>query len=60
MCSTTITIGCLVGEGEGGTEGLHLTLSVNLDCDSNHNGDHVHKIIVENEESVANVNGVIK
>ena len=60
MCSTATIIGCLVGEDEGGTEGLRLTLSVNLDCDSNHNGDPVHKIIVENEESVANVNGVIK
>ena len=60
--------GGLVGEGEGGTEGHIPTLSVNLECDSNHNGDTVHMIIdlevvalgsiVGHEESVADVNGV--
>ena len=60
--------GGLVGEGEGGTEGHVPTLSVNLESDSNHNGDTVHVIIdlevvalgsiVGHEESVADVNGV--
>ena len=46
------------GEGEGGTEGHLLTLSVNLECDSNHDRDTVHVIIVQHEENVADVNGV--
>ena len=60
--------GGLVGEGEGGTEGHVPTMTVNLECDSNHDGDTVHVIIdlevvalgsiVGHEESVANVNGV--
>ena len=60
--------GDLVEEGEGGTEGHLPTLSVNLKCGSNHDGDTVHVIIdlevvalgsiVGHEESVADVNGV--
>ena len=66
MCAVGVD---LVEEGEGGTEGHLPTLSVNLECDSNHDGDTVHVIIdlevvalgsiVGHEESVADVNGVV-
>ena len=58
----------LRGEREGGAQGHILTLSANLECDSNHD-EHTVRVtidlevvalgsIVEHEESVADANGV--